>query len=402
MSGHVSPMPISLPNEIWLEILGLVADQAHPNVYSLQYAPFEQVPEDDGLLTTDTAVLGVCRSWRQSEWAPQLILRNLVIGGQGQHGLKHLLQDSDFSQMVKPPVHQDILPYLATIQVHRIVLHFDATTTQTLRDNPLPSVDILRLCKNVQVLTRPSRPIAMDGPGFDFDADAVRLPSLRRLDYHINIAAERSGGINSLAAVVRGAPNLEYLSITSFPVLSHFGLDTFPLTAPALRILRLKSVPGMIVYQLSNRWTMPSLTHVVLDLPTPYAKDGLDTLWAAHGNSLQIVEFGRHLRFLSFDFIGPCIARCPNLLQLNYHALFSAPPQWRGRHNSLQSVGLNCVVNEMLLSETSQVLAEHFERLLHRDRYPMLSRISLHNAGSLDAAPLKAMSERVEVYLEPR
>jgi hypothetical protein len=230
----------------------------------------------------------------------------------------------------------------------------------------LPSVEILKLCTRLEILVRP-RYLLGDDLRFEFEADSLPLSSLERLEWWHHNGASRSGGINSLGAVLRSAPNLRYLFVGGFIELSSIGTE--PIHLHALQTLRLYLVTRLFIF---SRWSLPALTHVVLDLPVVGA-------WEMFGPQLQTVEFGRHLRFMIDDHLTPCIEKCPNLRNLNYYLFFTTPPHLSGSHPSLTCVGLHASVNSFLVEDESIWchIKTHFV-LFTRQTFPSLERLRLY------------------------
>lgn len=225
------------------------------------------------------------------------------------------------------------------------------------------------------MLVRP--PVSTPEPlEFEFEADEVSWPSLRRLDWWGHGEAERSGGVNSLNSVLNKAPSLRYLLIGA---VGQAGVAPGNLCLPHLETLRLDGVNGMLLHQICSRWDLPALTHVVLDSPT-FGLD-IDGVWDAFGDQLEIVECGRHMRFLFGDVLTPCLARCANLEELNYHVFYtSAPSAMEGvRHERLRTIGMHAAVNGVF-QEPAQIwahLQSHFDCLVG-DAFPALKTINLY------------------------
>lgn len=129
---------------------------------------------------------------------------------------------------------------------------------------------------------------------------------------------------------------------------------------PHLETLRLHAINAVLMRQISCHWTMPSLTHVIIDYPL--ITTGLQSLWDTVGPQLQVVEFGKHLRFFTADFITPCLQGCPNLQEFNYCIMFTAIPTSPITHPSLTSVGMNFAKNQLLDTESGMwtLIEEHF------------------------------------------
>lgn len=244
-------------------------------------------------------------------------------------------------------------------------------------------MEILRLCDHLETLVRP-RLHQLEEVPFEYDADSVPLPSLKKLEWWQNTSAERSGGINSLADVLLSAPNLRYLFIgNTGPTPT--ALDPRRICLPELQTLRLHSITGVLLNQISFRWSMPYLTHVVIDTPPLQAANGLNFLWESHGAQLQSVEFGKNLRFLMMDVLTPCLKNCPNLKELNYYALFTTAPDSGVTHPNLTTVGLHFSRSEIFDDENQMwdLIEQHFENFLG-ESFPNLRKVSVfgdHQVG---------------------
>jgi hypothetical protein len=178
---------------------------------------------------------------------------------------------------------------------------------------------------------------------FEFDADIVPLPSLKRLEWWYNTSGERSGGINSLTVVLQNAPGLRCLFIAA--VMNTVGYTGQPASIflPHLEILWLHSANALLLRQIATCWSLPRLTHVIID-----SLQSVGILWEAFGPQLEVVEFGRSLRFLTHDFLTPCMESCPNLRELNYYICFTAPPMLESPgHTALTSIAIHCAQNDI-------------------------------------------------------
>lgn len=227
-------------------------------------------------------------------------------------------------------------------------------------------MEILKLCNQLEVLIRPPSPPLSDQQ-FQFDADLLSLPSLKRLEWNYNSDAELSGGINSLGATLQGAPNLHYLVIGNVP---RYGLmmDFRQIALPFLETLAISSLNGQLLHQIANRWSLPSLSHLVLSAVSVPDVSGL---WETYGGQIQSLELGRHASFLVRDVITSALNGCPRLEELNYHLFFSLPPILHEPQESIHTVGLHSAPNMMFSDEASfdlvqkhlDVLATYFSSL---------------------------------------
>ena len=231
------------------------------------------------------------------------------------------------------------------------------------------------MCTNIETLVRP-RPT--DDLAFHFAAQNISLLSLRRLDWWYNNEAERSGGINSLNAVLRSAPNLRYLSAGGVPDIGHVRTDPSPLSLPELHTVRLDRNSAVFLRQLVNSWSMPSLSRIALDYPLVDA--WMDTLWESFGEQLRTVELGKHVLFLLKDHITPCLQFCRGLTELNYFIFFAAIPSIRIIHTSISTIGLHASVNGLLQygGQPCGHVQQHFEILTNRNAFPALRQILLY------------------------
>ena len=237
------------------------------------------------------------------------------------------------------------------------------------------AVEILKLCPNIHTLLRP-RFTFKDSLHFDYETDAVPLPALRHLEWWHHSEAERSGGINSLNSVVRGAPNISYLFVGGVHTLSRLWLQEG--TFPHLQTLRLGTVNHLFLHQIVSSWSLPSLTYIVLDFPLP--DSGWDLIWSAFGRQLKAIEFGKTLRFFSEDQLSSCLNGCPGLEHLHFYLFFTAPAVNIQPHVSLTTVHLHAAVNELLYNADAvawHLIDHHFEVLCGSD-LPALRRIVLH------------------------
>lgn len=238
------------------------------------------------------------------------------------------------------------------------------------------SLEILGLCPDLHTLLRPQRSV-LDGLYFDNEVMGLSLPSLQRLEWWHNNEAERSGGINSLGAMLRSAPNIRYLFIGGVVGTTTTLQETQSIILPHLQTLRLYIRSGLFLRQIISRWSMPSLTHLILD--SPPVKDGLQDIWEVLGDRLEILEFGKHVRFLMSDHLTPCLRGCPNLKELNYYFFFTAPSDSTYVHQNLAVVGLHSHVNALLVDGGSvwNLIEHHFE-ILCGSSLPGLQKIVIH------------------------
>ncbi|KAK7058582.1 hypothetical protein VNI00_002218 [Paramarasmius palmivorus] len=355
-----------LPNELWIEIFEWATICPTLSVFATSYEPFcnSQSPEADKVLRTKRTLALVCREWYALS---QEFLYSDVRIGRSQSSLKSVLSRQESNSNAK--------------FVRRVVLPYQSTTTPTYTPDPLPSVEILKLCNQVEVLVRPrlfstipTQNLPVDIPRFEFDADCTPLPTLKRLDWNYNFEAERTGGINSLNVVLRNAPNLQYLFLGNFTDRT-YTTTSQPIQLPKLQTLSLSTISAQILYQLAYRWSLPSLTNVIIGALYIHS---IETLWEKYGEQLKSVELGRHVGFLMGDHLGPCLQACPNLEELNYYIFFTLPPMFTDTHHSIISVGLHASPNMMVEDEGMwRLLENHFSALLD-GALPGLRRVRLY------------------------
>ncbi|KAJ7508547.1 hypothetical protein B0H11DRAFT_1965581 [Mycena galericulata] len=345
----------TLPTELWLEIFTHLDTRS----YSISHEPFQPVPgvaSEGNVNSSYTTVVLVCRNWRA--WALGMLYRNIKL--------------SDCS----PVLHQAIDVHGQWVR--RAVVPYSTTVTESCK--PMPSTQILRLCPNLEVLVRPPyAPNPRRQLRFEFDATCPPLASLKRLDFWNHFDASRSGGINSLTAVLSVAPNLEYLFIGGGIANSAFYGLAKQVYLPRLRTLRLRIANALLLRDLVQRWTMPALDNLVMD--SPVADMSMDMVWEELGPRLRTVELGRHMRFLLDQTLMPCLQGCLALQELNYHILITMPPEASPEavFPSVTSIGIHFSENPYL--EDRRAEWEHVER--HFDAFaggmfPSLRRVYVY------------------------
>jgi hypothetical protein len=257
-----------------------------------------------------------------------------------------------------------------------VVLPYQSTVAGPSRS--LKSIGILKLCPNLHTLLRPPYSL-LDGIRFDYEAEGIALPRLERLHWWHHNEAEGSGGINSLGVVLCGAPNLRYLFIGGVVGNNRIHMESEQMVVSKLEVLRLYIISGLLLRQIIFRWSLPSLTHLILD--SPPVKDGLNAIWETFGQQLEVVEFGRHVRFLMSDDLSPCLEGCPNLKELNFHFFFTTPAHSLQSHANLTAIGLHSHTNA-LLSDGGNLwnfIERHFE-ILSRPGLSVLQKIVLYGS----------------------
>lgn len=367
-----------LPSELWLEILSWATQPSSndPDTRAITYVPFQSAPADtkDSTLSVKRTLTLVCRLWRI--WMIGSLYREIKIQ-YGAHALQHMLEcmtsnHEGYGRLVRilclvcifvlrvhicPQVRRAVLPYLSTVSSP------DNSPIST-------SLKILRMCSHLEVLVRP-RSLAAETLRFDYEVDCVQLPSLRRLEWWHHTEAERSGGINSLGIVLQHAPNIEYLfigGVVGYIQLTHVCL-------PLLRTLRLHAINGLLLHQITTKWDLPSMTHIVFY--SPLVEQGLQRIWDRFGEQLEVVEFGKHLRFMMGDHLTICLQGCPALQEIGYNIFFTKVPGMRGEHARIKTVRLHSAINSFLQTAEQiwSILEGHFRFF---NQLPALNKIVLH------------------------
>ena len=367
-----------LPTEIWLEILDWATTSHEPLAMNIPFSPLPDYRVDPNLRVRAT-LTAVCRTWQR--WVAQSLYKDIKISNNGAHGLMDVLQkcpdqtETKYGEMVGSFVfwrNMSAWTRSSSLQVRRIVLPYQSTGPS----RALQSLEILKLCPNIQTLQRPLHPIT-DTLRFDYDTDIVTLSSLERLEWWHHNEAERSGGINSLGVVLRSAPRLRYLFIGGVVSGDYICMLPGPTNLSFLETIRLCVRSGSLLRQIVSRWSLPSLTHVILD--SPLVREGSEIIWETFGDQLKVVEFGKHVRFLASDSLSSCLRSCPNLQELNFYVFFASPLDAAFHHPKLTSVGLHAHVNGMLVEGGSawNLIEHHFE-VLYGSNLPALKQIMLH------------------------
>ncbi|KAF8899140.1 hypothetical protein BD779DRAFT_1666862 [Infundibulicybe gibba] len=358
MAGHYP----TLPTEIWIEIFKWAtysprqsrwwsSDIEHDNVY----VPFERAPgqtiESETLNARRNLGL-VCKQWKV---LTEGFLYQDVNIRRGAHALREL-----FDRKEQHGSHHGLARLFSRIQ----------TVTGPHVDSVTP-IEILKCCTEIKTLVRPQY-LQSEILSFEFDIDCPRLPLLRRLEWWHNREAARSGGINSLQVVLQNAPNLRYLFLGGVPSINCIGLAYISL--PELQTLRFHLQNSGILRMLVTRWSLPSLKCVITD--TPMTGLAMLAIWETYGSQLLAVEFGKHLRFLMFDYLTQCMKLCPNLESISYSLFFAVAPNLAKAHRSIKYVNIDASVNDFLVDGESiwAIINQHFSALLG-GMFPALERI---------------------------
>jgi len=184
-------------------------------------------------------------------------------------------------------------------------------------------------------------------------------------------------------------------------------MDPRPVCLPHLHTLQLHSITVMLMYQLCQRWQLPALSHIVVDLPQP--GQGLNCLWDRYGTQLESVEFGRSLRFFMIDVIRPCLQGCPNLKELNYYILFTYAPLPKDIPTcpSVTSLGLSFSRSEIFDDENQMwdLIEAHFDLVLSTEVFPNIKKVRLYgdyHVGDWESILSHTRFEQIEGALRER
>lgn len=139
-----------VPPELWLEIFQWAT--SYPEAYATSYSPFcpLETPCQDTAISCSLAL--VCRLWRAL--VTEFLYRDVRIGhGQSIDTLKGALCAkqgySRFGMFLLLSLSATFSPTLAAVR--RAVLPFQSTSTSTYSPSPIPSVEILQLCTELEV-----------------------------------------------------------------------------------------------------------------------------------------------------------------------------------------------------------------------------------------------------------
>ncbi|KAF9245893.1 hypothetical protein BU15DRAFT_85553 [Melanogaster broomeanus] len=345
----------NLPPEIWITIFRWATSPSagYPAPY---YEPFRASFEEfDELLRTKGALVQVCRLWRD---LASVFLYEDVRVRHGSESLREALAS-----------YRDLEDEASQGWLGRCVRRLELPHPQTATERPDSThnvVQILKSCPSLKTLVRPFMRQALR-------LYTVSLPSLTRLEWwHYNNAA-RSGGINSLAHVLRDTPSLRFLTLGGESWASPAA--QIPIHLPALTTLRLRRLNILFMTQIC-RWELPSLVHVVVDFPPEEC--GLESLWSKFGHQLCTVEFGRNIAFLMTEQISLFLRGAPRVERFNYFMHFTrAPPELLpDEQSSLQCVGVHAFPCAMLNNVWNH-RNSHFD-FLSSQSLPALKRVVLH------------------------
>ncbi|TFK26702.1 hypothetical protein FA15DRAFT_615363 [Coprinopsis marcescibilis] len=390
------PEEVSLPPELWLEILEWVILDARP--LTAEYVRFQPISPHD---TVPAASLVSAFSLVSKEW--NTILKALVV-----RDIKIHSNAKDLLEILKAP--QPGRKQAAGTNgelVRRVTLPFQTTVTVGGRGHS-PYLGILRSCPTIEVLVRPAVEFERsmrDSLKFTYEPGMVDFPCLKRLEWWNESYGVNSSGVNSLGLVLQNAPNLRYLVLASFGEGSQAVTDEVPVDLPNLDTLRLNGVSAIPMFYIITRWNLPSLSRLILDVPVigPLFPQFSDLM----GSQLQVLELGKHVRFMMKDEVCAYLRTCPNLKEINYHVYFTAVPEPTDEVDvfpMVETVGLSSASNMMVLAEDArwEMVQGHINFLAGKS-LPRLKRVVLHGKWEMfdDASfqsLIKPLGARIELW----
>lgn len=412
-----------LPPEIWLEIFRIATLTPHlAYLHETSYHPFQatipvnirepldsQTPFrapplefEEPSFAVKVAISLVCKQWHAL--TRDLLYEDLVIPTNilDAHRLKNqVLRSGDSPDMNDGAIggHERYC------KVQRIFLSYLSTITGPNLRNIVDINDILR--HHSSTLTALYRPringyanLAQNPILYTISAeDCPPLPNLKRLDWWHGDEAARTGGINSLADVLKMSPNVQYLSLGA----SHGSRATpGPQSVELLNLTTLRlqhTSPSFLSHILS--WKLPSLRHLILAKIRVHYSSGLeamDTVWEAFGAQLRTVELDQYLGYFAREgVIHNILTGCPNLEEINYYVLFaSLPSRPHQPHTSLKTVRLHLANNEMISSSKSlAIIVETHLNAWCDPVYPNLRRVLLYGTVDLEDGPIRETVQRL-------
>ncbi|KAH7923896.1 hypothetical protein BV22DRAFT_551122 [Leucogyrophana mollusca] len=330
-----------LPPEIWIHIIRLATLPASDLGVAHAYRPFRTSHDaiDRSSLQTKRTVVQVCRLWRAL--ATPMLYEDIDV----RHNPRTLRGIIDTGDPEQPGYGR---------WVRRLELPY--THTETATHNSTSGVlEVLKSCHGLETLIRPFSRAPLGSIRYEFSADIVPMPSLKRLEWWHHNDAARTGGVNSLVDVLPHTPNLQYLAVGGEWWMSSGKPGAAPLELPALTTLRLWRLNPFFLW-LICRWSLPSLTHVIVDFPTEYG--ALGGFWEVYGPHLTTLELGKNVAFLLDDQITSFLRACPNLTTLNYVIHFTRYPHITASH-PLRCIGIHSAPCAMLDDRSSDAYWDH-------------------------------------------
>ncbi|KAJ7157137.1 hypothetical protein C8R46DRAFT_1225746 [Mycena filopes] len=349
----------ALPVELWLEIFSCLEERSDP----LSYAPFKALPGVEwDVKSAYTNIVLVCRNWHT--WAIGLLYHTIR------------LPDPSSVQMDD-----------ACLEVHQryghwvrcAIVPYSSTVTESFK--PMLSTKILALYPSLQSLVRPPHPQSpMQTLQYKFDATCPPLPSLKRLEWWNHPAASPTGGINSLAAVLAAAPNIEYLFL-GVERRKHFPRDPVHVHLPSLHTLRLHNSPWSSMHPYFTNFSLPALKTLIIDAGA--IDVDIERIFQSSGSQLGTLEFGQKAYF-SDDF--PSLRSCPVLREINYSCYAPSPSEATPGtvYPSVTSIGIHFDPHmdplDTMDVEEWGFLEQHF-RAFVGEMFPNLQRLRFYGAA---------------------
>ncbi|EIN13857.1 hypothetical protein PUNSTDRAFT_21900, partial [Punctularia strigosozonata HHB-11173 SS5] len=360
-----------LPPEIWLHVFDYVSSLPSSSV---AYEPFTCVSlhDYDAALDTRKNLVLVCKQWRNL--LASALYADLRIRG------RHDIADQLVKSLRGDQTPDGVCPGQ---RVRRAELPYSHSTTERYSHPTVEgAIEILQQCPCLETLVRPGiyeRGVcsAVEELRYEFPAPIIPLPSLRRLEWWHNDEACRTGGINSLTATLRSAPNLEVLAIGG-QMRYYCPNARESVELPKLTTMYLRNRTNAIFIREVCSWSLPAFSSLVVE---SCANDlGLELLWDQLGSSLKTVELGSNMCFFVADRITRMLECCESLVELNYYVFFTDHFVFGGSHPSITCIQLHAQKNTVLDIPDDMYwnhLGKHVS-LLTRARFPELRSVVLH------------------------
>ncbi|TFK33276.1 hypothetical protein BDQ12DRAFT_738876 [Crucibulum laeve] len=367
------PITLHLPSELCLRILHLaISIPAGNKLYEVKYRPFFDIPTEDEytlLRQCDNTCLTlalVCKGWK--DLALEFLYKNVRLYHGTGYLLRSLTRDGSYYGKL----------------VRRIDLSVDE---YEYRRNPVTPADILRACRNVNVLVK------NDDDLLPHSVHSVELSSLKRFDWWYaryrdgnhrfqTEGDDASRGLDFLRQVVANARNLIYLSVACRR------RDVLPTTytpqvfaLPAVETLRIELIDIDLRAEI-EKWTFPSLKTLIMN---SYL------VWMNYSPlitdlELEVLELLEDSDFFQLHCLPDLLSVTKHLRELNYyveHVLPSEPGATTSP--SLRTIGLHSKPNPILrfaswpsVSASENHAVEHFS-MFSRVAFPSLERIILYD-----------------------
>jgi len=213
--------------------------------------------------------------------------------------------------------------------------------------------DILKYVPQLEVLVVDPPFMDPDTSASNSGQDAMSLPEMRylkRIDWRPSLTMMvMQTNLDYLYVLLRHAPALLYLSLVcgNGEISPHM---SYPITLQSLNTLQLQIESGGIICRwwmtsVICTWSLPVLTHVIVDVSIPDTTEDLRNLWKAFGTTLRIVELGQTFRVHQInDAVSDILSNCPNLQELClclYY--FLQQPNIVGASSSLTTIRLHAL-----------------------------------------------------------